>query len=101
MEYLETACPQVLLTSCLEEVGEADFIYVGRRMPGEKTALDWGAFLRNEPKYVVISDIYKDKQHARLWRLLRERATVSVDMMWYGILFFNDKIQRGKYNLMI
>lgn len=100
-EYLETACPQVLLTSCLEEVGEADFIYVGRRMPGEKTALDWGAFMRNEPKYAVISDIYKDKQHARLWRLLRERATVSVDMMWYGILFFNDKIQRGKYNLTI
>ena len=53
------------------------------------------------PRYLVIADIHKDARHAALWRRLREQATVSVDMMWYGLLLFDRKIQKGNYKLML
>ena len=101
VEYLSAIYQDASITSHVEEAAEADFIFLGKRQGNEMPAIDWATFLEHEPKYLVISDIYRDKQHARLWRLLRERATVSVDMMWYGMLFFNPKIQKGKYNLII
>ena len=52
-------------------------------------------------KCIVITDIYKNSFNARLWQQWRGKATVSVDMMWYGLLFFDEKLQKGRYNLII
>lgn len=94
--YLSQTCPGIsLLSDRSEDLEAADFIYVGRKsvavLPEEFVS----------PKYVVIADIYKDAWNGRIWRKYRERATVSVDMMWNGLLLFDEKIQKGKYHLMI
>lgn len=101
-EYLSVGCRKAEVCNDMAHVGEADFIYVGRRTKtfgGEQ--INWESLLQAYPKYVVLADIYKDKKHLRLWKKLKERATVSVDMMWFGLLFFDDKIQKGRYNLII
>lgn len=83
-----------------ERLNDADFVYVGRKacemLPAELKNT-WNV----TPKYMVIADIYKDSFNGHLWSEYREKATVSVDMMWYGLLFFDEKIQRGKYSLII
>lgn len=80
----------------------ADFIYLGRDAKlflGEErfSALDMTG---KEKKCIVICDIYKGF-NMQMWLQLRQKATVSVDMMRYGILFFDEKLQKGKYSLMI
>lgn len=84
-----------------DQMWDADFIYFGR---------DSQFFLSEEPipfpinsgnQCVVIVDIYRDGFNAQLWRQAKEKATVSIDMMWYGILLFDEKLQKGKYNLII
>ena len=71
--------------------------------PSDNWAAAWDAALRGTtgPLCVVLKDIYKCPANARLWRQLRQEATVSIDMMWYGLLFWNEKLQKGKYNLII
>lgn len=86
-----------------DRLREADFIYVGR---DSRLVLEGEPFLsritvENHKCCIVIADIYKNGFNSRLWRQMSERATVSVDMMWYGILFFDPKLQPGHYNLTI
>lgn len=81
----------------------ADFIYIGRDVKvllrDERfSALDTSG---RQKRCVVISDIYKNSFNMQMWLQLRQKATVSVDMMWYGILFFDEKLQNGKYSLII
>lgn len=82
-------------------LSEADFIFIGHRTLMNLNLPDDAEWIKDYPKCVVITDIYKDAQHACLWSRLREQSTVSVDMMWYGLLFFDTKIQKGKYRLII
>lgn len=83
---------------------EADFIYLGRGFqqyyPGEPERGELFAW-QGKRKCIVITDIYKNRQAGRLWRQGGEKATVRLDMMWYGILLFDEKLQPGKYNLII
>lgn len=79
----------------------ADFIYLGSGAAAEEMERLLPFAPETYPRYLVLSDIHKDANHAFLWRRLREQATVSVDMMWYGLLFFDHKIQKGTYKLMI
>lgn len=84
-------------------MAEADFIYIGKdaRAVLQNVALNLGRVLQSERRCVVITDIYKNSFNARLWQQWRGKATVTVDMMWYGILFFDEKLQKGRYNLTI
>ncbi|MEG1950742.1 MAG: hypothetical protein RR137_10335 [Odoribacter sp.] len=86
-----------------EALPTADFIYIGRNAQPffEKDYLDTLLMRADSKKCIVIFDIYKNGFNSRLWRQLREKSTVSIDMMWYGILLFDEKIQPGKYNLII
>ena len=81
------------------EIEQADFIFIGR----DAGILEGKLFIAgcNEARCIVIMDIYKNKANARLWRKGKSEAKVAVDMMWYGILFFDPKLQPGRYNLMI
>ena len=102
-EYLAlTDVQATILSNVPEELEKADFIYIGRRaravMPEDCSPL---TALELPARYLVIADIHKDSYNARLWRQFHDKATVSVDMMWYGLLFFDEKIQKGKYNLII
>lgn len=102
-EYLSQVYPTAVIRSNFPEKLEgADFVYVGRKagdfLSEESLTM---AFRQKRIKYMVIADIYKTSFHARLWRMYREQATVTVDMMWYGLLVFDEKVQRGKYNLII
>lgn len=85
------------------KIGTCDFIYIGRNSRSFLSVENLLSLLcdNKERRCIVITDIYKDPFQGRLWRQLCNKATVSVDMMWYGIVFFDDKIQRGKYNLII
>lgn len=84
-------------------MAEADFIYIGKdaRTVLQDVALNFGRTSQPGRKCVVITDIYKNSFNARLWQQWRGKATVTVDMMWYGILFFDEKLQKGRYNLTI
>lgn len=84
-------------------VSSADFIYLGRDacqfLPDDKFCY---LYLEEKKKCcIVVADIYRNRFNMQLWRQLKEKSTVSVDMMWYGILLFDDKLQKGKYNLII
>ena len=84
------------------DVAGMDLLFLGRDLAAAWTPA-WDAALRRTtgPLCVVLKDIYKCPANARLWRQLRQEATVSIDMMWYGLLFWNEKLQKGKYNLII
>lgn len=85
-----------------ERLEQADFIYLGRDserfLSGE---FIFSTFPEPVRKYIVIADIYKNTLNRRIWRQYRDKATVSVDMMWYGLLLFDSRIQQGKYSLTI
>ena len=101
--YLEQSYPMATFRSnSAADLGEADFVYIGRKaddfFPEEqiKKALE-----THDIKYIIIADIHKNSLNARLWRCYREYATVAVDMMWCGLFVFDDKVQPGRYNLII
>ncbi len=99
--YLSMVYQEADVCDVPDGLSDADFVYIGRRTLSGINLPNDEKWIMEFPKYVVITDIYKDARHARLWRQLRERATVSVDMMWYGLLFFDPKIQKGRYKLII
>lgn len=104
-EYLGAIVPEAEIRVNSEEISpDTDFIFLGKGF--QKYLPDGlerdGLFAGNgKRRCVVISDIYKKRQASRLWRQGEEKATVRLDMMWYGILLFDDKLQKGRYNLII
>lgn len=103
VEYLRQTYPTAIITcNDLEQLEKIDFLYIGRKaeeyvqLGTLETLLD-----RKKIKYIIVSDIYKTSLHSRLWRMYRNQATAIVDMMWYGLLVYDEKVQRGKYNLII
>lgn len=92
-----------VFTNDTGRIAEADFIYIGNDartvLQGELPCWLPGAGGRR--RCIIITDIYKNGFNAQLWRQLRGKANVSVDMMWYGVLFFDEKLQKGRYNLTI
>lgn len=102
--YLQETSPGVHLVPLdFQTLKTADFVYLGAQIPAEKLIEFVPGLLppKESKRCIVIADIHKKTPQALLWRQLAEKATVSVDMMWYGILFFNEKIQKGHYNLII
>ena len=86
-------------------IGEVplDMMFLGRELDGVWSAA-CESLLRERkegPLCVIITDIYKKPLNAQLWRQWRKECTVSIDMMWYGMLFFDNRLQRGRYNMII
>lgn len=81
----------------------ADMIFIGRDcrnvLMGKEAVLTEN--IGKNKQCIVISDIHKNSFNASLWRSWAMKANVRIDMMWYGILLFDDKLQRGKYNLIL
>ena len=82
---------------------EIDLLFLGRAFEA-----DWHESReevlqerKKGPLCVVIKDIYKGRFNSLVWRQLRQEGTVSIDMMWYGIVFFDERLQKGRYNLII
>lgn len=94
--------PAELESNIPARMREAGFICIGREAQTvlQGTAVDFIP-VADGRKCVLITDIYKNGFNARLWLQWRAKATVSVDMMWYGILLFDRKLQRGRYNLIL
>lgn len=87
----------------LEALQSADMVYIGRDsrsylMGRERMVLE---NVGRKKQCVVITDIHKNSFNASLWRALAIKANVRMDMMWYGILLFDDKLQKGKYHLIL
>ena len=99
--YLSVLHGEVHITDAPSFFDRADFIYLGCGASVEEVGRMLPFAPEDYPRYLVIADIHKDARHAALWRRLREQATVSVDMMWYGLLLFDRKIQKGNYKLML
>lgn len=86
-------------------IGEVplDMMFLGRELDGV-WSLACESLLKERkegPLCVIITDIYKKPLNAQLWRQWRKECTVSIDMMWYGMLFFDKRLQRGRYNMII
>lgn len=84
-------------------IADSDFVYIGN---DARTLLQscLSGFIEEcgrSRKCIVITDIHRNSFNADLWLQLRGKATVTVDMMWYGLLFFDEKLQKGRYNLII
>ena len=82
---------------------EIDMVFLGRAFE-EDWDETWEEVLRAHrrgPLCIVIKDIYKGRFNSLAWRQLRQEGTVSIDMMWYGIVFFDTRLQKGKYNVII
>lgn len=82
---------------------EIDMVFLGRAFE-EDWDETWEEVLRvrrRGPLCIVIKDIYKGRFNSLVWRQLRQEGTVSIDMMWYGIVFFDTRLQKGKYNVII
>ena len=80
-----------------------DMVFLGRAFE-EDWDETWEEVLRAHrrgPLCIVIKDIYKGRFNSLAWRQLRQEGTVSIDMMWYGIVFFDTRLQKGKYNVII
>lgn len=100
--YLKGAVKEgVIVCNVPEEWGESDFIYIGHDTLNMLPADQIASFLESgkQRKCLIITDIYRN--NAPLWRLLSSCANVRINMMWYGILLCDDKLQPGKYNLTI
>ncbi len=102
MAYIQEGAEQV---SCNNPVliKEADLVYIGTNMPDflMEQKGEWIKMVGNRKQCIVITDIHKKGVNAWLWRQWGVKATVRIDMMWYGILLFDEKLQKGKYNLII
>ena len=82
---------------------EIDLLFLGRAFEADWHE-SWEEVLRERkkgPLCVVIKDIYKGRFNSLVWRQLRQEGTVSIDMMWYGIVFFDERLQKGRYNMII
>lgn len=55
----------------------------------------------NKKKCLFITDIYKSNYNNALWRNLSPNERVAVDMMFYGIWIYDDKLQKEYYRLNI
>lgn len=99
VSYLSYLPQETVIQNGTQVCLDADFVYIGREA-GE-LGMDLIRSGINKKRCIVISDIYKHRTNARLWRIGKKEAKVSVDMMRYGILFFDEKLQKGNYNLMI
>lgn len=99
--YLSAACGGVAVSVAPETFEAAELLYIGRRSGEGEAAVAVVRALECPVRYVVVADIHRDAFAARIWRQYRSQATVCVDMMWQGLLIFDDKIQPGKYNLLI
>ncbi len=49
---------------------------------------------------VLITEINRDATQQRLWKRLSEMATVRIEMLWFGLLIFDPKLQPGTYHLL-
>lgn len=82
---------------------EIDMVFLGRAFE-EDWDETWEEVLRvrrRGPLCIVIKDIYKGRFNSLAWRQLRQEGTVSIDMMWYGVVFFDTRLQKGRYNVII
>ncbi len=80
----------------------AAFIFVGTEASRSSGQPDIpGLIAPDGQKCILVKEIHRNGANNRLWRRLKEQATVSVDMLWYGILLFDEKVQKGTYYLTI
>ncbi|MDL2231640.1 hypothetical protein LJB85_02750 [Porphyromonadaceae bacterium OttesenSCG-928-L07] len=83
--------------------GEADLIYVGKEVKvlADEWWTDRISRLDGKKICMVIAGIHLQKGNMNLWQLMKNKARVSIDMMWYGLLFLDEKLQEGRYNLIL
>ncbi len=70
----------------------------GREMR-EARICEW-AERREGHHTVLITEINRDATQQRLWKRLSEMATVRIEMLWFGLLIFDPKLQPGTYHLL-
>ncbi len=91
------------LEKSIVDLGKIDFLYVGRmatpEMVDQTIRKVWDGLTQHA--VVVLSDIYRTPEREAMWlRLKREgKVRVSVELFHYGILFFDENLQKEEYNL--
>lgn len=61
--------------------------------------LNWAKSTK-EHHSVLITNINKNNEQRQLWNMLSKIAKVKVEMMWCGLLIFDEKLQIGSYHLL-
>ncbi|WP_251623002.1 hypothetical protein [Odoribacter lunatus] len=102
--YLQGVTGEEGMKCNVRDCGEGvDMVYVAKDawkfLEGKEYELLEG--LGKGRQCVVISDIYRNAFNASLWQRLARKAQVRMDMMRFGILLFDEKLQQGSYHLMV
>ncbi|HHB79897.1 MAG TPA: class I SAM-dependent methyltransferase, partial [Saprospiraceae bacterium] len=93
-----------LLTPALQKLGQVDFIF----MDGNHQEIPTLAYFEqirpflSEKSVIVLDDIYWSEGMAKAWNTLRNDAqvTVSVDMYYFGILFFRKENKEKEHHIL-
>lgn len=93
--YLQRASNSIELS---ESIDDAQLVFIGS-LRRSSPLVDEARF--SNQQFVILYDLYKSQQNSQISKKLTTLATVSLDMMWYGIYIFNSKLQPGHYNLLI
>ena len=80
-----------------------DFLYISKSYPTEKILEAFqSAIAKKTNSFVaVISDICRSDERISVWEKMKREPSVrvSLEMHHYGLLFFDEKLQRETYNL--
>lgn len=66
--------------------------------------LNHNTFLKNDPNYfVIISKIHKDKNVNAIWSKLikNKKATVTIDLFYFGLIFFRKEQIKEHFNIRV
>jgi hypothetical protein len=81
--------------------GSWELFHAGR-LSGEPSRGEWEGWLARRDTgraCAVIADIHASRVNRALWERFREESCVEIDMTWYGLLFFDRRLQPGRYAL--
>jgi hypothetical protein len=102
--YLSAVSAKMRLLDENESAGNAgswELFYAGR-VTQEMANGEWERWLTSraqERACAVITGIHEHRFNRLLWNYFREESRVAIDMTGYGILFFDRRLQPGRYAL--
>ena len=102
VDYLAALSCQINTTrvNTFEKIDSVDFIYIGTIFQMQENRFsDLQNLSVDNVRCMFIENIYKDKNNMMLWQYYSSLAQVQIDMLNYGILLFDTKIQKGTYKI--
>ncbi|MBE6333244.1 MAG: hypothetical protein E7071_00255 [Bacteroidales bacterium] len=102
-DMLMQSIPAFEYETSLENIKSCNYVWLDNNNIDERELLQtlqlWARGI-NEHHSILITNIHKSPQQRTIWQALSREAKVKVEMMWCGILIFDEKLQPGSYHLL-